>query len=297
MRLATARVPDGGTRLLAAGPDGHRYFDVGAAAGPRCPRPVVDDVGSLYLAGHDAVEAVRRAAAGVGPDQGPGMDLDSLDLAPPVTHPRSIVCVGRNYRAHIEEGDAPVPEFPVLFSKFANTLVGDREPVIRHAMTTQLDYEGELAVVIGRRASRVVVEDAMAHVAGYTILNDISARDLQLGDVQWIRGKSLDTFCPLGPVFVSADEVADVGALRIETRVNGELRQDAPVSDMIFSIPELIAFITQGITLVPGDIVATGTPAGTGYGMNPRTWLLPGDLVEITIPGLGTLHSTIEAPR
>lgn len=298
MRLATVRDPGGRTRLLVAGRDQRQYFDIATVARGALPASAdITDVGSLYRSGADAVEAVRSVARDLGPDAGPGMDLASLDLAPPVTHPQSIVCVGRNYQAHIEEGDAPIPEFPVLFSKFGNALVGDRDSVVLHPMTNELDYEGELAVVIGRRATRVAVQDAMAYVAGYTILNDISARDLQLGDVQWIRGKSLDTFCPLGPTFVSADEIANVGNLRIETRVNGELRQDAPVSDMIFPIPELIAFITEGITLVPGDVIATGTPAGTAYGMTPRTWLRAGDAVEVTISQLGTLHSTIEAPR
>ena len=298
MRLATVRDQQGLTRLFVAGPDQRGYYDVEAASGATLPAlQGVTDVGSLYRAGPDAVEAVRRAIADLRPDAGPGVDLASLDLAPPVTHPQALVCVGRNYRAHIDEGDAPIPEFPVLFSKFGNALVGDRAAVLLHSMTSELDYEGELAVVIGRRASRVAIKDATAVVAGYTILNDISARDLQLGDLQWIRGKSLDTFCPMGPTFVSADEIADVGDLRIQTRVNGELRQDAPVSDMIFPIPELIAFITEGITLIPGDIVATGTPAGTGFGMKPRSWLQLGDTVDVSITQLGTLHSTIEAPQ
>jgi acylpyruvate hydrolase len=217
-------------------------------------------------------------------------------MAPPVTEPRAIVCIGRNYMAHITEGDSPVPAFPILFSKYLNTLLGHDHPVVHHAITQQLDYEGELAVVIGRRARRVSADQAMGYVAGYTVANDISARDLQLGDLQWIRGKSLDGFCPLGPFFVTSDEVPDVDGLRIQTRVNGELRQDAPVSDMIFKLPELIEFITQGITLEPGDLVLTGTPSGVAFGMRPPVYLRPGDVVEVSITGLGTLRSPIGAP-
>lgn len=295
MRLATVWGANGRTRLYAAGPHA-MFFDVLAAAGPASVIPEhVDDVGSLYRAGAAAVGEVRRLAGSA--DTAPSSArLSELELAPPVTSPGSIVCIGRNYVAHAQEGNSPIPEFPVLFSKFPNTLVGHEAPVIKHAITNELDYEGELAVVMGRRASRVAERDAMDFVAGYTIVNDISARDLQLGDLQWIRGKSLDTFCPMGPVYVSAEEVADPGALEIETRVNGELRQHAPVSDMLFGIPRLIAFITQGITLEPGDIIATGTPSGVAFGMKPPVYLEPGDVIEVSISGLGTLRSPIRGP-
>jgi 2-keto-4-pentenoate hydratase/2-oxohepta-3-ene-1,7-dioic acid hydratase in catechol pathway len=286
MRLATVRDPGGSTRLFGRDPRGELYFDLGTWP----------DVRALYSAGPDAVRAAQRIVdRGGGKDQ--GRDLASLDLAPPVTEPRSIVCVGRNYREHIEEGNAPVPEFPVLFSKFPNTLVGHKAAVIRHSITRQLDYEGELALVIARTASNLSTQSAMSFVAGYTVVNDISARDLQLGDLQWIRGKSLDTFCPLGPVFVSADEIPDVSSLRIETRVNGELRQNAPVSDMLFPIPELLRFITEAITLQPGDLVLTGTPSGTAFGMKPQVWLEPGDVVDVRISGIGTLSSVIKGAK
>lgn len=292
MRLATARNPEGGTRLYAARPDG-KFFDVLAAAGESASIPSsVRDVGSLYRAGAGAEAAVLVLTESSAVD-GASVELSELRLAPPVTAPGSIVCIGRNYVAHAQEGNSPVPEFPVLFSKFPNTLVGHEEGVIKHAITDQLDYEGELALVIGRRASRVTADEAADFVAGYTIVNDISARDLQLGDLQWIRGKSLDTFCPMGPMFVSADEIPEPGVLQIETKVNGELRQSAPASDMIFDIPTLIAFITQGITLEAGDIVATGTPSGVAFGMKPPVYLEPGDVVEVSVTGLGTLRSPI----
>ena len=296
MRLASVRQSDGATRLWAADAEDGPYYDIAAAASIYPELTGVSDAGSLYRAGVRAVEAVREVVGGFGSNRA-GQALSTLDLAPPVTNPGSIVCVGRNYMAHIDEGDAPIPEFPVLFSKFPNTLVGHGDGVVLHSITRELDYEGELGVVIGREARHVARGEAMSYVAGYTVLNDISARDLQLGDLQWIRGKSLDTFCPLGPILVTSDEIADVSALRIETHVNGELRQSAPVSDMIFPIPQLIEFITQGITLQPGDVIATGTPSGTAIGMKPPIWLQVGDVVDVTISRIGTLRSTIEGPR
>jgi acylpyruvate hydrolase len=295
MRLATVRTDDGTTRLYGGGSDG--FFDLVEAAESRSMGGLarVTDVGSFLRAGPAADADARELMRDAG--HWPATPLEGLRLAPPVTLPRSIVCVGRNYLEHVREGNSPVPEFPILFSKFPNTLVGHDEPVVRHAITSELDYEGELALIIGRQARRVLKDEALAFVAGYTVLNDISARDLQLGDVQWIRGKSLDTFCPLGPVFVSADEVEDPGRLQIETRVNGELRQNAPCSDMIFDIPTLLAFISEAITLEPGDLVATGTPSGTAFGMDPRRYLEPGDSVEVRITDLGTLRSPIVGPE
>jgi 2-keto-4-pentenoate hydratase/2-oxohepta-3-ene-1,7-dioic acid hydratase in catechol pathway len=295
MKLATVR-RDGGTRLFASNAS-DRLFDVLDAAGDDVRSlSGIEDVGSLYRQGQEVVQAFRAIVDANQSSQVPSFPLGELDLAPPVIWPKAIVCIGRNYAAHIAEGDSPVPEFPLLFSKYANTLVGDGDPVVDHAITKELDYEGELGVVIGRRAQRVAEADAMSYVAGYTVINDISARDLQLGDSQWIRGKSLDTFCPIGPVFVTADDIPDVDALRLQTWVNGELRQDAPISDMLFKIPHLIAFITEGITLEPGDIIATGTPSGVAFGMKPPVYMRPGDRVEITIEGIGTLHSRIVAP-
>jgi 2-keto-4-pentenoate hydratase/2-oxohepta-3-ene-1,7-dioic acid hydratase in catechol pathway len=246
------------------------------------------DVADLLSAGDKAMKQVAEITSA--PGQVP---LDQLDLLAPVLNPHTFVCVGRNYLEHIKEGAADVPPYPYLFSKFSNALNGHLQPVRHHDITESLDYEGELAVVIGRVAHRVPADQAMEAVAGYTILNDVSGRDLQNRDAQWIRGKSLDTWAPLGPVFVTADEIPDPYSLQIETRVNGELRQDSPVSDMIFKIPELIAFITQGITLQPGDLIATGTPSGVGLGFDPPKWLKVGDRVDITIEPIGTLSSIV----
>jgi 2-keto-4-pentenoate hydratase/2-oxohepta-3-ene-1,7-dioic acid hydratase in catechol pathway len=252
----------------------------------------VADVGDLWRRGPAAVEAARRVVAGAA-DIGRPIDLDQLALGPVVTQPATIMCIGLNYVKHVREGSLPVPKEPVLFAKFANTLIGHGEPVIRHRLTEQLDYEGELAVVIGSRAHRVSRADWRSVVAGYTIIHDVSGRDLQKNDVQWIRGKSLDTWAPLGPIFVSADEIPDPNGLRVRTRVNGEIRQDAPTADMIFDVPTLIAFITEAITLQAGDLIATGTPSGVGSGFVPPRWLQPGDVVEIEIDGIGTLRSPI----
>ncbi len=222
-----------------------------------------------------------------------GQGLATLHLAPPVLDPRAFVCIGRNYPAHAAEGNVPMPAFPLLFSKFSNTLVPSGAAVSYPEITNQLDYEGELAVVIGREASRLRPEDASSVIAGYTIVNDISARDRQDSDMQWIRGKSLDGFAPLGPVVITADEIPDVDALRIQTTVNTELRQDALCGEMHFKLPELLAFITAGITLSPGDLIATGTPAGVGAGFTPPRYLSPGDEVSVEIAPIGTLRTTI----
>jgi 2-keto-4-pentenoate hydratase/2-oxohepta-3-ene-1,7-dioic acid hydratase in catechol pathway len=293
VKLAAIRRGDK-TQLHADVGDG--YVDLGEAAAALGMAGLAGlaDVGDLYRAGPGMVANVRKAIIAA-----PGLRLSRVALGDyvldaPVRNPASIVCIGRNYVEHIKEGNVPVPEYPILFSKFPNTLVGSGAGVRAHGeLTQQLDYEGELAVVIGERASRIPAASAMSVVAGYTILNDVSARDLQYQDLQWIRGKSLDSWCPLGPVFVSADEVSDPHALRIQTRVNGELRQNGSCGDMLFKIPQLIEFITRGITLQPGDLIATGTPSGVGLGFTPPKWLIVGDRIDISIEPIGTLHSVI----
>lgn len=295
MRLAVLPGQGAPARLAVPAPGGYVALHTAAERLGLAPLPALQDVADVYRAGPEVVEAVRSVAEQA--TRGAVEATDGADgpLGPPVQRPAAFVCIGRNYLEHIQEGDAPVPEYPILFSKFANTLVGHRAPVRHHRITEQLDYEGELAVVIGRRATAVPAASAMEVVAGYTIVNDISARDLQYRDLQWIRGKSLDTWAPLGPVFVSADEIPDPYALRIQTTVNGELRQDAPVSDMLFKIPELIAFVTEAITLEPGDLIATGTPSGVGLGFDPPRWLQVGDVVEVTISPIGSLASGVVA--
>jgi 5-carboxymethyl-2-hydroxymuconate isomerase len=214
-------------------------------------------------------------------------------LLAPVT-PGKIIAVGQNYMDHIREQGAKPPGIPVLFPKFPTCVIGPGEEIRWPAsLTSRVDYEGELAVVIGERASRVPEADALGVVAGYTVANDVSARDLQIGDGQWLRGKGLDTFLPLGPAVVSADEVPDPQDLAIRTRVNGETMQDSSTAEMVFSVAELIAFITEGITLEPGDVVLTGTPHGVGNFRDPQVFLQPGDVVEVEVSGLGVLTNTV----
>ena len=180
----------------------------------------------------------------------------------PIERPQKIICVGLNYHDHAAEGAQKVPERPLLFAKWPNTLIGPREPIVLPSITAKVDYEGELAAVIGRQARGLSVDDALDVVAGYLCSNDVSARDLQFSDGQWVRGKTLDTFCPVGPALVPASEIPDPQALRLKTILNGEVVQDAPTADMIFSVAEIVAFVSEAITLEPGDLILTGTPAG-----------------------------------
>jgi 2-keto-4-pentenoate hydratase/2-oxohepta-3-ene-1,7-dioic acid hydratase in catechol pathway len=208
--------------------------------------------------------------------------------------PGKIVCVGLNYADHCREQNIPLPERPLLFAKFPSTIINPGDAI--HwppGSSDQVDFEAELAVVIGRTAKDVPQDKALDYVAGYTIANDVSARDVQFSDGQWIRGKSFDTFCPLGPYLVTTDEIPDPQKLPVRCRVNGELLQDSNTSEMIFSVAEIIAFITRTSTLNPGDVICTGTPAGVGVFREPKIFLHPGDQVEIEIERLGTLRNPV----
>jgi 2-keto-4-pentenoate hydratase/2-oxohepta-3-ene-1,7-dioic acid hydratase in catechol pathway len=211
----------------------------------------------------------------------------------PVPTPRVVWGVGLNYREHASETGRPPPEFPTLFMKSPSAVIGDGEPIAIPPHVTQPDYEGELAVVIGRRARDVSAADALSVVAGVTIGHDVSARDHQYTTGQWSWSKSFDTFCPLGPELVSLDEIDLANGLGLETRVSGELLQSSNTSQLVFPVPELIAWISQGCTLEPGDVILTGTPAGVGAARTPPRWLQHGDVVEITIEGIGTLHNPV----
>lgn len=220
--------------------------------------------------------------------------LEDVSLGPPVPSSQKIVCVGLNYRDHAEESGQSIPEHPVLFAKFPNAIIGPGAPIRIPEGSAQVDYEAELGVVIGRRAHGVSVEDAIYYVLGYTCLNDVSARDFQFADGQWVRGKAQDTFCPIGPVLVTADEIPDPQALAIRCHVNGATMQDSSTKEMIFSVAELISFISRGITLEPGDLIATGTPPGVGFARTPPVFLQPGDVVSVEIEGIGTLINPVE---
>jgi 2-keto-4-pentenoate hydratase/2-oxohepta-3-ene-1,7-dioic acid hydratase in catechol pathway len=248
-----------------------------------------------------------------GSDAGRWLAAENLVAAAAIPDPGKIVCVGLNYRDHVSEGAGrEVPEWPLLFAKFANTVVADGEPIVRPEGTRALDLEVELGVVVGRRATRVPIETAMDHVAGYVVVNDVSARDWQgnkaalgegeKGDGQWLRAKGSDTFLPMGPVFVTADELNPAAGMRLRSwRIPGsgpmagqpQLMQDGTTADLIFSIPELIAFISRFITLDAGDVIATGTPAGVGVFRDPPVFLEPGDRVRCEIDGIGAVENPI----
>lgn len=220
--------------------------------------------------------------------------LDSVELAPPIRNPGKVVAIGLNYVDHAAESESAMPAEPLVFAKFPSSIVGPGQAISWDPeLTSQVDYEAELAVVIGRRARNVDPETAMAHVFGYTCLNDVSARDLQFSDGQWVRAKSLDTFCPIGPWIVTADAIADPQRLRIMCAVSGEVLQDASTADMYFPVAELIARLSRAFTLEPGDLIATGTPPGVGYFRDPKRLLRHGDTVTVTIEGIGELHNPV----
>jgi 2-keto-4-pentenoate hydratase/2-oxohepta-3-ene-1,7-dioic acid hydratase in catechol pathway len=242
-----------------------------------------------------AAEAIERAAPVAHHD---------VRIHAPIPRPRkNVMCVGRNYADHAAEFSrsgfdaserSTVPEHPVIFTKAASSIIGPDEPIlVANDPTGTTDYEGELGVVIGRSGRRIQESDAVAHVFGYTIVNDVTARDLQHRHVQWFLGKSPDTFCPMGPAIVTADELPDIGASWLRTHVNGELRQEAPISSLIFDIPSLIRTISETMLLEPGDVIATGTPVGTGMGFDPPRFLAAGDRVEVAIDGIGTLGNPV----
>lgn len=226
---------------------------------------------------------------------GDAVPLADVRLRAPVQRPHAIVCIGLNYKDHAAEAGVEPPATPLIFAKFANAIVGHGEDIVIPPVTQQVDYEAELGVVIGSVARAVPAERALEHVLGYTCVNDVSARDLQFADGQWTRGKTLDTFCPIGPWIVTADEIPDPQALGIRCVVNGRTLQDSSTGEMVFGVAELISFVSQGITLQPGDVIATGTPAGVGFTRNPPVFLQPGDTVTIAIDGIGELTNPVRA--
>ncbi len=220
------------------------------------------------------------------------LDASGVRLGPPVV-PSKIVALGLNYAEHAKEGGKPPPPNPILFSKATTAIIGPRDDIVIPPCTTQVDWEVELAFVVGKRARLVREEDALDCIAGYVCLNDVSARDAQFGDGQWHRGKSMDTFCPLGPCLVTTDELGDGSGLRLWSKVNGKLMQQSTTDRLIFDVPRVLAFITEGITLRAGDIVSTGTPPGVGVFCDPPVFLTPGDVVEMGVEGIGELRNEV----
>jgi 2-keto-4-pentenoate hydratase/2-oxohepta-3-ene-1,7-dioic acid hydratase in catechol pathway len=255
---------------------------------------VVGDEGASCLEPATDLRSLLATATGPALDGAPRTEVEQpLSLRAPI-RPGKIVAIGLNYLDHAREAGVEIPSHPLVFAKFPSSVIGPDEPiVIDPSLTQRVDWEVELAVVIGARMRDVDPEDALEHVFGYTVGNDVSARDVQFGDGQWVRGKSFDTFCPLGPVVVTRDEIPDPQSLALRTRVNGETVQDSSTREMIFGVAELLAFCSSSFTLEPGDVMLTGTPWGCGEFMEPRRSLRPGDVVEAEVEGIGVLRNPV----
>jgi 2-keto-4-pentenoate hydratase/2-oxohepta-3-ene-1,7-dioic acid hydratase in catechol pathway len=221
--------------------------------------------------------------------------LSDLRLHAPLANPPRIFCIGLNYRDHAIESGMEIPKFPVVFFKLVPSIIGPGEAIVLPPITKEPDYEAEFAFVIGKGGFQIPASEAQSHVYGYTIINDVSARDIQFSTSQWSLSKSLPTFCPLGPAIVTADEIADPHALDVQLSIDGEVLQHSNTRELIFKIPELIEYISSITPLLPGDIVSTGTPFGVGLGRNPKRWLKPGETVTVTVEGLGELTNPVVA--
>jgi 2-keto-4-pentenoate hydratase/2-oxohepta-3-ene-1,7-dioic acid hydratase in catechol pathway len=291
MKLVSFRLHGAGAstepRFGALLSNGERVLDIAASIDAE-PVRFLDwfDVDGEWF--RRARAAHERAVAG---DSGAIVRADEVRLLAPVPRPSKVICIGLNYRDHAAESNLPIPKSPIVFSKFPTSVVGPEDAVVLPPTSAQVDYEAELAVVIGRRAKHVSRERALDFVLGYTNFNDVSARDFQFGDGQWQRGKSCDTFAPTGPFIATGDEIPDPHKLSIAFRLNGVTLQDSTTEQLIFGIPDLVAFITETITLEPGDLIATGTPPGVGFARKPPVFIQSGDVLEVEIEGLGTLRN------
>lgn len=272
-----------GTRGLAVEtPDGPRGLTEADAGYP-------GDLHALIAAGPEALKAGGAALA-----KGAPVDLDAVRFLPPVEGAGKYLCVGLNYRAHTQEGPYEQPDYPTLFARFSSSLVGHGAPILRPAVSVQLDYEGELVAVIGKTARHVAEADALDHIAGYSIFNDASVRDFQRRTPQWTPGKNFDGTGAFGPVFVTADELpSGCKGLTLTTRLNGQVVQQAPIDDMVFPVATLVAIASAVMTLNPGDVIVTGTPSGVGHARKPQLWMKDGDRVEVEIEPIGTLSNPV----
>jgi acylpyruvate hydrolase len=217
----------------------------------------------------------------------------SVRLEAPVPRPGKIIAIGTNYKSHIKELGQEVPKFPLVFAKFPSSVVGPDRSIPIPKITSKLDWEVELAVVIGKACKDVAEKDALKYVAGYTVVNDLTARELQKSDVQWVRSKSLDGLCPMGPALITTDELGDGSGLRLYTKVNGAVKQDSSTSDLLFGVPKLVSWLSESFTLEPGDVIPTGTPGGVGFLRKPPEYLKPGDNLELYVDKIGYLRNTI----
>ncbi len=235
------------------------------------------------------------AAGNAQPQSGASFDLASVKLLAPIPRPPKLICVGLNYRDHAAEAKMEVPTVPTIFNKFPSVVIGPGDPIVLPRVSSKPDYEAEFAFVIGRGGRYISAARAMDHVFGYTIVNDVSARDFQNVTSQWLMGKTFDTFAPMGPCIVTKDEIADPHALDISLEIGGRILQKSNTRELVFKIPELIEYISQVVTLEPGDVVATGTPAGVGFSHKPPRWLRPGEETIIRIQGIGELRNPVVA--
>jgi acylpyruvate hydrolase len=252
------------------------------------------------MAAHEAFAYVADRLQAQGQrfqEEGIVVAMPAVRLRPPIPDPHKIICLGRNYREHAEEAGMPLPEAPELFAKYANTLIGHEDAIPLPRVSDRIDYEAELAVVIGRRGRYIGEADAYGYVAGYTIFHDVSARDFQMRTSQWVAGKTFDGFGPMGPWLVTRDEIPDPHRLRIMLQIGEEVLQDANTGMMVFGVPQLVAYISQILTLEPGDVIATGTPSGVGFTRKPPRFLRPGEVVRIFIEGIGTLQNPVVAEQ
>ena len=266
------------------------YSDIGNTQGQHT------SVRSFLSASSEERERVLTWANGQLDTGNAVLSLNTVELGPPIPDPEKIICLGLNYPEHAAEAEAAIPAAPILFAKYRNSLVGPTSAVVIPPVSKFIDYEGELVVVIGARCKNVSAQDALTSVAGYTICNDVSARDLQMQTGQWMAGKAIDTFAPMGPGIVLAADIPDPQALTLITRVNGEVVQHESTANMIFSVATTIAFISSLMTLEPGDVILTGTPSGVGGKRTPPLFLHDGDIVEVEIEPIGTIRNPMVAP-
>ncbi len=284
MRLATIQTSAGPRAAVLAGT---HYVDVNASDKtlPASVRQILEGGPALW-------KKTQQAAAGSGAVK---LEAGKVKLLAPILDPPKIICLGLNYRDHAAESGAAIPKEPILFSKYATAIIGPEQPIVLPPVSSEVDYEAELVIVVGKRGKNLKAATAMEHVAGYTVGHDVSARDWQLkkDGKQWMVGKTFDTFAPIGPHIVTADEAPDPHKLAIRLRLNGQTMQDSNTSQMIFGVAETLAYLSQVFTLEPGDLIFTGTPPGVGFARKPPVYLKGGDVVEVEIEGLGVLRNPV----